>query len=140
MSKQEGTRTMFQGRFHGRGGQGVVTAAELLASAAFRDDRYAQAFPSFGPWNTSTQLPKERESGQVPVDAAPTGKRVLVVGRGAVRPVRRLPLRPPVRRRMPLRRARDGAPAVLGRLDAAAGDAVRDDPQEQFPLAGRPGF
>jgi len=33
---------MFQVRFHGRGGQGVVTAAELLASAAFafvRDER-----------------------------------------------------------------------------------------------------
>ena len=39
---------MFQVRFHGRGGQGVVTAAELLASAAFREDRHAQAFPSFG--------------------------------------------------------------------------------------------
>jgi len=38
---------MFQVRFHGRGGQGVVTAAELLASAAFLQDRYAQAFPSF---------------------------------------------------------------------------------------------
>jgi hypothetical protein len=39
---------MFQVRFHGRGGQGVVTAAELLASAAFREDRHAQVFPSFG--------------------------------------------------------------------------------------------
>jgi pyruvate ferredoxin oxidoreductase gamma subunit len=39
---------MFQVRFHGRGGQGVVTAAELLASAAFLQDRHAQAFPSFG--------------------------------------------------------------------------------------------
>src|ERR1700757_3569617 len=39
---------MFQVRFHGRGGQGVVPAAELLASAAFLQDRYAQAFPSFG--------------------------------------------------------------------------------------------
>ena len=39
---------MFQVRFHGRGGQGVVTAAELLASAAFREGRHAQAFPSFG--------------------------------------------------------------------------------------------
>ena len=39
---------MFQVRFHGRGGQGVVTAAELLASTAFLQDRYAQAFPSFG--------------------------------------------------------------------------------------------
>ena len=39
---------MFQVRFHGRGGQGVVTAAELLASAAFGEDRHAQAFLSFG--------------------------------------------------------------------------------------------
>jgi len=39
---------MFQVRFHGRGGQGVVTAAELLAVAAFSEDRHAQAFPSFG--------------------------------------------------------------------------------------------
>jgi pyruvate ferredoxin oxidoreductase gamma subunit len=39
---------MFQVRFHGRGGQGVGTAAELLATAAFLHHRYAQAFPSFG--------------------------------------------------------------------------------------------
>jgi len=39
---------MFPVRFHGRGGQGVVTAAERLASAAFGEDRHAQAFPSFG--------------------------------------------------------------------------------------------
>ena len=35
-------------RLHGRGGQGVVTAAELIAHAAFADGKYAQAFPSFG--------------------------------------------------------------------------------------------
>jgi pyruvate ferredoxin oxidoreductase gamma subunit len=39
---------MFQVRIHGRGGQGVVTAAEMLSLAAFEEDRYAQAFPSFG--------------------------------------------------------------------------------------------
>jgi pyruvate ferredoxin oxidoreductase gamma subunit len=39
---------MFQIRIHGRGGQGVVTAAELLPAAAFAEGRYAQAFPSFG--------------------------------------------------------------------------------------------
>jgi pyruvate ferredoxin oxidoreductase gamma subunit len=39
---------MFAVRFHGRGGQGAVTAAELLALAAFKDDRFAQSFPSFG--------------------------------------------------------------------------------------------
>jgi pyruvate ferredoxin oxidoreductase gamma subunit len=35
-------------RIHGRGGQGVVSAAEMLSIAAFLEGRYAQAFPSFG--------------------------------------------------------------------------------------------
>ncbi len=35
-------------RLHGRGGQGTVTAAELIAEAAFYDGKFAQAFPSFG--------------------------------------------------------------------------------------------
>src|SRR5271165_6534676 len=39
---------MFEVRIHGRGGQGVVTAAETLSLAAFDEGRYAQAFPSFG--------------------------------------------------------------------------------------------
>ncbi len=39
---------MIQVRIHGRGGQGVVTAAEMLSVAAFDEGRYAQAFPSFG--------------------------------------------------------------------------------------------
>ena len=38
---------MFQVRIHGRGGQGVVTAAEMLSIAAFDEGRHAQAFPSF---------------------------------------------------------------------------------------------
>ncbi len=39
---------MLEVRLHGRGGQGVVTAAELLALAGFIDGLQAQAFPSFG--------------------------------------------------------------------------------------------
>jgi pyruvate ferredoxin oxidoreductase gamma subunit len=39
---------MFQVRLHGRGGQGVVTAAEMMSTAAFLEGRHAQAFPSFG--------------------------------------------------------------------------------------------
>jgi len=35
-------------RIHGRGGQGSVTAAELLAVAAFEDGKFSQAFPFFG--------------------------------------------------------------------------------------------
>jgi len=36
-------------RIHGRGGQGSVTSAELVAQAAIDEGKYAQAFPSFGP-------------------------------------------------------------------------------------------
>jgi pyruvate ferredoxin oxidoreductase gamma subunit len=36
-------------RWHGRGGQGAVTSAELLAQAVISEGKYAQAFPSFGP-------------------------------------------------------------------------------------------
>ncbi len=36
-------------RWHGRGGSGAVTAAELVARAAIGEGRYAQSFPSFGP-------------------------------------------------------------------------------------------
>jgi pyruvate ferredoxin oxidoreductase gamma subunit len=39
---------MIEVRFHGRGGQGAVTAARLLAEAAFLEGKYSQAFPSFG--------------------------------------------------------------------------------------------
>ena len=39
---------MFQVRIHGRGGQGVVTAAEMLSIAAFEEGKHSQAFPSFG--------------------------------------------------------------------------------------------
>ncbi len=40
---------MIEIRLHGRGGQGAVTSAELLAIAAINKGKYAQAFPSFGP-------------------------------------------------------------------------------------------
>ncbi len=40
---------MIEIRFHGRGGQGAVTSAELIALAAISEGKYAQAFPSFGP-------------------------------------------------------------------------------------------
>jgi 2-oxoacid:acceptor oxidoreductase gamma subunit (pyruvate/2-ketoisovalerate family) len=40
---------MLEVRWHGRGGQGAVTAAEILATAVINEGRYAQAFASFGP-------------------------------------------------------------------------------------------
>jgi len=39
---------MIEIRFHGRGGQGAVTAARLLAEAAFAEGKHSQALPFFG--------------------------------------------------------------------------------------------
>ncbi len=47
---------MFQVRIHGRGGQGVVTGAEMLSIAAFRGGKHAQAFPSFGSERTGAPV------------------------------------------------------------------------------------
>jgi pyruvate ferredoxin oxidoreductase gamma subunit len=47
---------MLEVRIHGRGGQGVVTSAELLSVAAFLEGRHAQAFPSFGSERTGAPV------------------------------------------------------------------------------------
>jgi len=47
---------VLQIRIHGRGGQGVVTAAELLSAAAFSEGKHAQAFPSFGSERTGAPV------------------------------------------------------------------------------------
>lgn len=47
---------MFSVRIHGRGGQGAVTAAELLSVAAFDEGRHAQAFPTFGSERTGAPV------------------------------------------------------------------------------------
>jgi 2-oxoacid:acceptor oxidoreductase gamma subunit (pyruvate/2-ketoisovalerate family) len=39
---------MYEIRFHGRGGQGAVTAANILAVAAFKENKFVQSFPMFG--------------------------------------------------------------------------------------------
>jgi pyruvate ferredoxin oxidoreductase gamma subunit len=48
--------SVFQVRIHGRGGQGVVTAAELLSLAAFAEGKHAQAFPTFGSERTGAPV------------------------------------------------------------------------------------
>jgi len=47
---------MFSVRIHGRGGQGAVTAAEILSVAAFNEGRHAQAFPTFGSERTGAPV------------------------------------------------------------------------------------
>ena len=48
MALREGMDRMTEIRWHGRGGQGSVTSAEMVAMAAISEGKYAQAFPSFG--------------------------------------------------------------------------------------------
>ena len=47
---------MFAVRIHGRGGQGAVTAAEMLSVAAFDEGRHALAFPTFGSERTGAPV------------------------------------------------------------------------------------
>ncbi|HKZ45696.1 MAG TPA: pyruvate ferredoxin oxidoreductase subunit gamma [archaeon] len=47
---------MIEIRIHGRGGQGAVTAAEMLAVAAFKDGKFSQAFPFFGTERTGAPV------------------------------------------------------------------------------------
>jgi pyruvate ferredoxin oxidoreductase gamma subunit len=47
---------VYQVGLYGRGGQGVVTAAEVIASAAIADGKYALAFPSFGSERTGAPV------------------------------------------------------------------------------------
>ena len=56
VGRSDGVAQVFQTRIHGRGGQGVVTAAELLSVAAFHAGRHAQAFPSFGSERTGAPV------------------------------------------------------------------------------------
>ena len=48
--------TLIEIRWHGRGGQGAVTSAEMLAQAAIAEGKYAQAFPAFGPERRSQRF------------------------------------------------------------------------------------
>jgi len=63
----EGLRATFEVRIHGRGGQGVVTAAELLSVAAFDEGRHAQAFPSFGSERTGAPVVSFCRFGDTPI-------------------------------------------------------------------------
>jgi len=55
-------------RWHGRGGQGAVTSAELLAKAAIGEGKYAQAMPSFGPERRGAPVQAfNRISGERPI-------------------------------------------------------------------------
>jgi len=58
---------MIEIRFHGRGGQGAVTSAELTALAAIEQGKYAQAFPSFGPERRGAPVMAYVRGGDEPI-------------------------------------------------------------------------
>ncbi|MCL5284379.1 MAG: 2-oxoacid:acceptor oxidoreductase family protein [Nitrospirae bacterium] len=64
---------MVEIRIHGRGGQGNVLAAYLLATAAFVEGRYSQAFPSFGAERRGAPI-----TAFVRIDSAPILRRSQV--------------------------------------------------------------
>ncbi len=78
---------MFQVRIHGRGGQGVVTAAELLSVAAFLEGKHAQAFPSFGSERTGSPVVSFYQAAR----ADPRARRLDRPGSDAVQGNRHLP-------------------------------------------------
>lgn len=54
-------------RWHGRGGQGVVTAAKLLAEVALSQDAYFQAFPEYGPERMGAPIQAFTRVGSKPI-------------------------------------------------------------------------
>jgi pyruvate ferredoxin oxidoreductase gamma subunit len=69
-------------RWHGRGGQGAVTSAELIALAAIEEGKFAQAFPSFGPERRGAPIlvfNRINESEHIRVRSAVTQPDIVVV-------------------------------------------------------------
>lgn len=55
-------------RWHGRAGQGIVTASELLAEAALKEDKYFQAFPEYGPERMGAPIKAYTRVSDEPID------------------------------------------------------------------------
>jgi pyruvate ferredoxin oxidoreductase gamma subunit len=55
-------------RWHGRAGQGLVTAGELLAEAALADAKYFQAFPDYGPERMGAPIKSYTRISDEPID------------------------------------------------------------------------
>jgi len=54
-------------RWHGRGGQGTVTAAKVLADACLSGGRHVQAFPEYGPERATLKQPGEMRGFTLPL-------------------------------------------------------------------------
>jgi len=54
-------------RWHGRGGQGAVTASKLLATSALAEDKYIQAFPEYGPERMGAPIQSFTRISETPI-------------------------------------------------------------------------
>ncbi len=61
--------TMNEIIWYGRGGQGAVTSAEVIALAAMIEGKYAQAFPSFGPERRGAPVMAFNRIAKVPIES-----------------------------------------------------------------------
>lgn len=59
---------MTEVRLHGRGGQGIVSAAQILAEAAVLEGRYVQAFPEFGAERSGAPIAAYARLGDAPIE------------------------------------------------------------------------
>jgi len=74
--------SMIEIRWHGRGGQGAVTSAELTALAAIHEGKFAQAFPSFGPERRGAPVlafNRINQTGHIRVRAAVNEPDIVIV-------------------------------------------------------------
>lgn len=55
--------------WYGRGGQGAVTSAEVIALAAMKEGKYAQAFPSFGPERRGAPVMAFNRISKTPIES-----------------------------------------------------------------------
>lgn len=55
-------------RWHGRAGQGIVTAGELLAEGALKENMYFQAFPDYGPERMGAPIKSYTRISDEPID------------------------------------------------------------------------
>lgn len=60
--------TLTEIRWHGRAGQGIVTASELLAEAALKEGKYFQAFPEYGPERMGAPIKAYTRISDEPID------------------------------------------------------------------------
>ena len=60
--------TMMEVRFHGRGGQGAKTAADLIATTALETGKHIQSFPEYGPERAGAPIRSFTRISDSPID------------------------------------------------------------------------